>query len=104
MIISFKDDEERLFHHILAILSDKNQIMHVSVDTLQTLSFPGLTIQPLQHRVIQNEKEVELTHLEFGVLLFLARRDNLVVAMVSTSPLRTARSIANRPGLQKESA
>ena len=48
MIISFKDDEERLFHHILAILSDKNQIMHVSVDTLQTLSFPGLTIQPLQ--------------------------------------------------------
>ena len=54
MIISFKDDEERLFHHILAILSDKNQIMHVSVDTLQILSFPGLTIQPLQHRVIQN--------------------------------------------------
>ena len=78
MIISFKDDEERLFHHILAVLSDKNQIMHVSADTLQTLSFPGLTIQPLQHRVIQNEKEVELTHLEFGVLLFLAEHPGWV--------------------------
>lgn len=52
--------------------------MHVSADTLQTLSFPGLTIQPLQHRVIQNEKEVELTHLEFGVLLFLAKHPGWV--------------------------
>ena len=39
-----------------------------------------------------------------SLLLCTAKRDSRVTATVSTSPLRTARSIENKPGRQKELA
>lgn len=54
------------------------QIVHISTDTDLAMSIPGLTIQPHQHCVIRDGREVALTHLEFATLLFLANHPGWV--------------------------
>lgn len=71
MILTFEEKEENFINPILSALHDKMQITQVFTDTSLILSFPGLTIQPYQHSVILEEREVALSHLEFATLLFL---------------------------------
>lgn len=78
MILTFEEKEENLADQILSVLHDKMQIIQAPTDTSSMLYFPGLTIQPYQHRVILEGKEVLLSHLEFATLLFLAKHPGWV--------------------------
>lgn len=70
MILIFEGDEESIINQIISTLHDKKKVIQISTEEVSILTFPGLTIQPYQHRVLQDGKEVSLSHLEFATLLF----------------------------------
>lgn len=72
------ENEEEILNNVLLSLSGKMQIEHISSDTDLAMSFSGLTIQPHQHRVILEGREVAFSHLEFATLLFLAKHPGWV--------------------------
>ena len=76
MVLAFFEEKEAVYNKILALLSDEYEFLHISKD--QPLLFRGLTIDPDQHRVFLEEREVNLTNLEFGVLLYLAQRPQCI--------------------------
>lgn len=78
MILIFEGDEESIINQIISTLHDKKKVIQISTEEVSILTFPGLTIQPYQHRVLQDGKEVALSHLEFATLLFLAQHPGWV--------------------------
>ena len=78
MVLTFKENEERIFQKILSILSDEPEIRPVQPQVAPVISFPGLTIHPYQRQVFRGETEIPLTHLEFSVLLYLAQQPGRV--------------------------
>ena len=78
MVLTFKENEERVFQKILSILSDEPEIRPVQPQAAPVISFPGLTIYPYQRQVFRGETEIPLTHLEFSVLLYLAQQPGRV--------------------------
>ena len=78
MILIFEGDEESIINQIISTLHDKKKVIQISTEEVSILTFPGLTIQPYQHRVLQDGKEVSLSHLEFATLLFLAKHPGWV--------------------------
>lgn len=78
MVLTFKENEERVFRKILSILSDEPEIRPVQPQAAPVISFPGLTIYPYQRQVFRGETEIPLTHLEFSVLLYLAQQPGRV--------------------------
>ena len=73
MVLTFKENEERVFRKILSILSDEPEIRPVQPQAAPVITFPDLTILPYQRQVFREGKEIPLTHLEFSVLLYLAQ-------------------------------
>lgn len=71
MVLAFFEEKEAVYNKILALLSDEYEFLHIS--KVQPLLFRGLTIDPDQHRVFLEEREVNLTNLGFGVLFYLAQ-------------------------------
>ena len=78
MILIFEGDEESIINQIISTLHDKKKVIQISTEEVSILTFPGLTIQPYQHRVLQDGKEVSLSHLEFATLLFLTKHPGWV--------------------------
>lgn len=78
MVLTFKENEERIFQKILSILSDKPEIRPIQTQAEPVITFPGLTILPYQRQVFRKGKEIPLTHLEFSVLLYLAQQPGRV--------------------------
>ena len=78
MVLTFKENEERIFQKILSILSDEPEIRPVQPQAAPVISLPGLTIYPYQRQVFRGEAEIPLTHLEFSVLLYLAQQPGRV--------------------------
>ena len=78
MVLTFKENEERIFQKILSILSDEPEIRPVQPQAAPVISFPDLTIYPYQRQVFRGEAEIPLTHLEFSVLLYLAQQPGRV--------------------------
>ena len=77
IIIKTDDPDDTIYQKIVQAIGTDN----ADVETLQTnsaLSFPGLTILPYQRRVLRDEKEISLVHLEFSVLLYLAQQPGRV--------------------------
>ena len=77
IIIKADDPDDTIYQKIVQAIGTDN----ADVETLQTnsaLSFPGLTILPYQRRVMRDEKEISLVHLEFSVLLYLAQQPGRV--------------------------
>jgi DNA-binding response OmpR family regulator len=69
MILTFKENEERVFQKILSIMSEEPEIRPMQLQAEPVISFPGLTIYPYQRQVFREKTEISLTHLEFSVLL-----------------------------------
>ena len=78
IILSFRDDEEALYNKVIsAIYAISNfPIMAASADAL--LLFGSLQIDPQRRLVWQSGQAVDLTPMEFDILLLLARRPGQV--------------------------
>ena len=78
IILSFRDDEEALYNKVIsAIYAISNfPIMAVSADA--PLLFGSLQIDPQRRLVWQSGQAVDLTPMEFDILLLLARRPGQV--------------------------
>ena len=78
MILTCKENEERVFQKILSIMSEEPEIRPMQLQAEPVISFPGLTIYPYQRQVFREKTEISLTHLEFSVLLYLAQQPGWV--------------------------
>lgn len=79
IILSFRDDEEALYNKVIsAIYAISNfPIIAASADAL--LLFGSLQIDPHRRLVWKSGQAVELTPMEFDILLLLARRPGQVL-------------------------
>ena len=73
MILTISDGEERILSRVLDVLEDASQVRQPPCKEEMVLFFSGLTIYPSRYQVFLERKEINLTNLEFGVLLYLAQ-------------------------------
>ena len=78
IVLTFKDSEETVFQRVVSILADEFQIEAKQPVSPSVLSFQGLEIWQYQHRVLRDRRDVRLTRLEYGTLVFLASSPNRV--------------------------
>lgn len=78
IVLTFTDNEEAVFQKAVSLLSNEFQIEAVQPIASSILSFQGLEIRKHQRRVLRNSKDVRLTRLEYGTLVFLASSPNRV--------------------------
>ena len=78
MILIIADGEEKILTRVRDLLAGETQYIQLSSEKEFALLFPGLTIYPDQYRIFMGEREVNLTNLEFGVLLYLAQRPQCI--------------------------
>lgn len=79
LILSFNDNEDDILNGVLGFLNAGNRTYNLSEHTIeQKLIFVGIIID-INHRLVyRNEKEIELTHIEFEILQLLARHPGKV--------------------------
>ena len=78
IILSFNDDEEAIFANTVTALASVADLSTVAVSAGAPLLFGSLQIDP-QHRLVwQAGHAVDLTPMEFDILLLLARRPGQV--------------------------
>ena len=78
IILSFRDDEESLFSKAISALSSVADFSTVTTFADTPLLFGSLQIDPQRRLVWQAGQTVELTPMEFDILLLLARRPGQV--------------------------
>ena len=78
IILSFRDDEESLFSKAISALSSVADFSTVTTSADTPLLFGSLQIDPQRRLVWQSGQTVELTPMEFDILLLLARRPGQV--------------------------
>ena len=79
IVLTFKDSEEIVFQRVVSLLADEFQIgAEQQPVSPSVLSFQGLEIWQHQHRVLRDRRDVRLTRLEYGTLVFLASSPNRV--------------------------
>ena len=78
IVLTFKDSEETVFQRVVSLLADEFQIEAEQPVSPSILSFQGLEIWQHQHRVLRDRRDVRLTRLEYGTLVFLASSPNRV--------------------------
>ena len=78
LLLTLNEQEENAIDKIIATLSDYIELETVQITTTSVLSFPGLEIRQSQRMVVQNGKEINLTRLEYGTLVFLASNSGIV--------------------------
>ena len=79
LILTYNDTEEKTVEKIIASLADNIQLETVQPASTPVLSFPGLEIRQHQRRVLQDGKEIHLTHLEYSTLVLLASNPGIVL-------------------------
>ena len=78
IILSFRDDEEALFSKAISALSSVADFSTVAATADAPLLFGSLQIDPQCRLVWQSGQAVELTPMEFDILLLLACRPGQV--------------------------
>ena len=78
IILSFNDDEEAIFANTVTALASVADLSTVAVSAGAPLLFGSLQIDPQRRQVWQTGQTVELTPMEFDILLLLARRPGQV--------------------------
>ena len=78
IILSFRDDEEALFSKAISALSSVADFSTVAASADTPLLFGSVQIDPQRRLVWQAGQTVELTPMEFDILLLLARRPGQV--------------------------
>ena len=71
--MTITDEEDSVLKRVLDVLAVEPRVMQQPGKENMVLCFPELTIYPSRNQVFLEGKEVFLTNLEFGVLLYLAQ-------------------------------
>ena len=71
--MTITDEENSVVKRLLDVLAVEPRVMQPPGKENMVLCCPELTIYPSRHQVFLEGKEVFLTNLEFGVLLYLAQ-------------------------------
>lgn len=78
LLLTLDEREEPLIEKIMTALSDCIQSENEQTNPVYILSYAGLEIMLHQHRVLRDGKDVKLTRLEYGTLVFLASNPGIV--------------------------
>ena len=78
IILSFNDDEEAIFANTVTALASVADFSTVAASADAPLLFGSLQIDPQRRLVLQAGQAVDLTPMEFDILLLLARRPGQV--------------------------
>ena len=78
IILSFRDDEESLFSKAISALSSVADFSTATASADAPLLYGSLQIDPQRRLVWQSSQAVELTPMEFDILLLLVRRPGQV--------------------------
>src|SRR5699024_5364115 len=78
IILSFREDEEALFSKAISAFASVAEFSTVAISTDAPLLFGSLLIDLQRRLVWQAGQVVELTPMEFDILLLLARRPGQV--------------------------
>ena len=78
LILSFDDNEETVLHEAISALSSIANISTVVASADAPLLFVSLQIDPQRRLVLQAGQAVDLTPMEFDILLLLAQRPGQV--------------------------
>ena len=78
MVLMFNDNEEDVFHHIMSYVKAGAKFFTLMDIPKDVLSFEKLEIDESRHIVIKNNSEIELTFIEFEILLLLAQNAGTV--------------------------
>ena len=79
LMLVLNEQEETAIEKITTALSDFVQFEDIQNIPVSVLSFPGLEIRQHQRRVLQDGKEIHLTHLEYSTLVLLASNPGIVL-------------------------
>lgn len=82
IILSFSDNENTLYSSIISVLASVADFSTVAASTDAPLLFGSLQIDPQRRLVWQAGQTVDLTPMEFDILLLLARRPGQVGAFM----------------------
>ena len=78
IILSFSDDEDAIFANAMTALASVADYSTVAASADAPLLFGSLQIYPQRRQIWQTGQTVELTPMEFDILLLLARRPGQV--------------------------
>ena len=78
IILSFRDDEDVLFNKTMSALASVTDFSTATASADAPLLFGSLQIDPQRRLVLQASHTVDLTPMEFDILLLLARRPGQV--------------------------
>ena len=78
MVLMFDDNEEDVFHHIMSYVKAGAKSFTFMDAPKNVLSFEKLEIDKGKHIVIKSDSEIELTFIEFEILLLLAQNAGTV--------------------------
>ena len=78
LILTFNGNEEKAIKKVISALADEIEFEVLQAVSSPMLSFPGLEIRQHQRWVLRNGKDIKLTRLEYGTLVFLASSPNRV--------------------------
>ena len=78
-MLTLNNTEEKVINNIISAITDYIQIEPMQVAPVSILSFPGLEIRQHQRRVLQDGKEINLTRLEYSILVLLASNPGIVL-------------------------
>lgn len=81
LILSFSDNENTLYSSIISVLASVADFSTVAASTDAPLLFGSLQIDPQRRLVWQAGQTVDLTPMEFDILLLLARRPGQVFSL-----------------------
>ena len=81
IILSFRDDEKALFSKAISALSSVADFSTVAASADTPLLFGSLQIDPQRRLVREAGQTVDLTPMEFDILLLLARRPGQVFSL-----------------------
>jgi DNA-binding response OmpR family regulator len=78
MIMTFDDSEEDVLKRILSVVDTGKDTFNLLETSKSNLIFQGLEIDENHRVIIKDNREIELTYIEFEVLLLLARHPGMV--------------------------
>ena len=78
IILSFRDDEDVLFNKTMSALASVTDFSTATASAEAPLLFGSLQIDPQRRQIWQSGQTVDLTPMEFDILLLLARRPGQV--------------------------
>jgi DNA-binding response OmpR family regulator len=78
LIMTFDDSEEDVLKRVLSVVDTGKDTFNLLETSKSNLIFQGLEIDENHRVIIKDNREIELTYIEFEVLLLLARHPGMV--------------------------